>query len=302
MPIEKDLAELLAGRLDRPDLAGPIELPSDSAGEILDLEQLARRIESAAGARPAAAFTLNARQRLVHVIEAKHPMGRARAPARLGPSLVWASALAGAILVCLASAGGASYAAAASLPGDVLFPAKTAYEQVALDLAPNASAREALSLEITERRLDESEHLIALGRAADAAQGFEAAAASLDRSSDLLEEVELPVARDQLAGELALLLPRVEQAVAAAGRSSEPEMGNAIAALTRAGNHAIEVGRRVGPQHKFEFHDGSDNDKPGGDKSRHNTGAGGEGKSSKARGRGPQRTHTPKKPAGPPSK
>ncbi len=302
MPTEKDLAELLARRLERPDGAGPIEPRSDPAAEILDLEQLARRIESAAGARPAPSFSLHARQRLVSAIEVKPAFRRARAPSRIGPSLGWASALAGVLLVCLAGTGGVTYAAAASLPGDLLFPAKTTYEQVALELAPDAFAREALNLEITERRLDESDKLIALGRTADAAKGLEAAAASLERSTDLLEDAELAGAGDQLSGELALLLPRVEQTVAAAGRSSEPQMLNATAALTRAGKHAVEVGRRVGPQHMFEFHDGTNEDEPGPAKSRHSAGVGRGGKSSKARGHEPQRTHTPRKPAGPPAK
>jgi hypothetical protein len=218
MPTEKDLAEELARRLDRADTGGVIDSRPEAAAEILELEQLARAIESAAGARPSAAFALQSRQRVLRAIEAGPPARSARAPSRIAPSLVWASALAGAILVCLAGAGGASVAAAASLPGDVLFPAKAAFEQAALDIAPDASARVALGLEITTRRLNDSDKLIDLGRTAHAATALEAAAASLERSADLLEAVDPSGSRDQLTGELALLLPRVEKS----GRDRDP--------------------------------------------------------------------------------
>ena len=302
MRTDRQAADHLAHRLDPQAGSTGTDLPVAHQREVAELEALARRIGRVADEQPSAAFAARARQRLVRAIEAKRPALPTRASLPLRPLMVWAASLAAVVVVCLAGTAGATYAAAAALPGDVLFPVKAAFELATLDLAPSTSARAALSLEITERRLNEGDALAATGRWAHAGQALTAAAASLDRSTSLLEEVEDPLAQDELTGRLAGLLPHVESAVAAAARASSSEMKSASETLARAGRHALEVGRRLAPQHDFKF----DHDEGEGpahpEKSRHTPPNDGHGKSSKDRGRGPQRTRTPKEPTGPPSK
>jgi hypothetical protein len=204
------------------------------------------------------------------------------------------------LVVGLAGTAGVSYAAAAALPGDALFPAKAAIEQVALDLAPRPSARAGLSLEITERRLTEGEQLASHGRWVQAGLALEAASGALDRSVRLIEGVQEASALDALSGRLAGLLPRLESAVALAPGGPSPQMKGAAEKLIASGTRASEAGKRLGPQHNFDFPLSNGNNPPHPDKPRHTTHVEESRKSSKDKGHGPQQTHTPKKPTGAP--
>ena len=287
---EKLLADLLARRLSGAPTEDP-GLPTEVLRESEALERLARRMGQAGRATPPAAFMTRARGRLLHAIELNQP-GR--------PRPVWAIALVSLLVVGLAGTAGVSYAAAAALPGDVLFPAKAAVEQVALDLAPGPSARADLSLAITERRLSEGEQLASHGRWAQAGLALEAASGALDRSVRLLEGVQEARALDLLSGRLAGLLPRVESAVALARGAPSPQMKGAAEMLTASGMRASEAGKHLGPQHNFDFPLSNGNILPHPDKPKHTTRVEESPKSPKERGHGSQPTHTPKKPTGAP--
>lgn len=300
MRTDRQAADHLAHRLDQQTGATGADLPVAHQREVAELEALARRIELVANTQPGAAFTARARQRLVRTIEANRPALPARTAPRLRPLKLWVASLAAVVVVCLAGTAGATYATAAALPGDVLFPAKTAIEQVALDLAPNPSARADLSLEITERRLSEGEQLAAHGRWAQAGLALESASGALDRSVRLIEGVQEARALDALAERLAALLPRVESAVALARGAPSTQLKAAAEMLTDSGLRASAAGKHLGPQHDFEFPHLDGNISPHPDKPKHTTPVEESRTSPKDKGHGSPPTHTPKKPTGAP--
>jgi hypothetical protein len=79
----------------------------------------------------------------------------------------WIAALA-MIATLLAGTGAATvYASQASLPGDVLYPVKTWSEDVQIDWTTDPESKLDLSMEFTDRRLDEIEQLISSGVAVE---------------------------------------------------------------------------------------------------------------------------------------
>jgi hypothetical protein len=83
-------------------------------------------------------------------------------------SLKLATALA-AVLILFGLVFGAGQAAAASLPGELLYPLKLAGEGVLLDLTTDAEAQASLNLTLAERRLDEITELLEAGKVPDQA-------------------------------------------------------------------------------------------------------------------------------------
>ena len=296
---EKLLADLLARRLSGAPTEDP-GLPTEALRESEALERLARRMGQAGRATPPTAFMTRARGRLLHAIEATQPARPRPGGLPMRPRPLWAIPLVSMLVVGLAGTAGVTYATAAALPGDILFPAKAAFEQVALDLAPGPSARADLSLAITERRLSEGEQLASHGRWAQAGLALEAASGALDRSVKLLEGVQEARALDLLTGRLAGLLPRVEGAVALARGAPSTQMKGAAEMLTASGMRASEAGKHLGPQHKFDFPLSNGNNLPHPDKPKHTTRGEESPTSSKDKGHGSQPTRTPKKPTGAP--
>ena len=86
-------------------------------------------------------------------------------------AMTWAIVI--ALVATLIGGGGAAYASEAALPGDALYPVKTAFEDIQLALADDQGDADLL-LSFAQERLEEMEALAVQGRYADMQAGAQA--------------------------------------------------------------------------------------------------------------------------------
>ena len=140
--------------------------------------------QSLAPAGPSEAFQASSRIRIEDRIRTRQalarPFGRParRATWRPAPSLASVLIALGLLVVSF----GAAYAAGEALPGDPLYGVKRGLEQAALAINPTARGDTGLLLRFAQRRLDEAERLVALGREDDLETALEAYEGTVDEA------------------------------------------------------------------------------------------------------------------------
>ena len=232
--LEFCLGEIQVGRLTRDEC---LERYPDLAARLQPLLKVA----AVAMAAPRLAMRSDARDALERRLRSR--MAELPAPRRtpVRPRLAalrWVSVAAAAVVVAAISFGTAA-AAAASLPGDLLYPVKRWSESVALQAARDAT-RVYLRLEWAQRRLNEFQALTARG-VVDVAllDEFEAETTAAIAASDTLGE---PLRVEALGQVAAIHTTAIE--VVSSVRERVPEdalagLDRALAALTAARQSAL---------------------------------------------------------------
>ena len=131
----------------------------DLADELRSLLQAAQAASSLASSGVSRHALVRSRTRLLQRAAAIAPIRRRS----LWPALA-RPALAGLVAAAALFLGGAGLAAAQSLPGDTLYPAKLVAQDVVLRLASGPKARLSLETKYAEQRIEEVQRLLALGR------------------------------------------------------------------------------------------------------------------------------------------
>ena len=171
--------------------------------------------------------TTSAPSRLWRVITGGFP------PAMRRPRMVWVTSLVIVLALTLGS-GGAALTAQGALPGDPLYPVKTATESVGLALAGSEPAQLDARLWLTERRLQEAEAALAAGRTDSASDALAQYATQLQSVAPAGDEDTLRIRQSLEAQERTLDRLRVSYPAGAA------DFDAALAA-------AIEANRGAGP-------------------------------------------------------
>ena len=133
----------------------------DLANELRPLLQAAQAASSLASSGVSRHALVRSRTRLLQRAAAIQPVRRRS----LWPSLA-RPALAGLVGAVALFLGGAGLAAAQSLPGDSLYPAKLVAQDVMLRLATSPKIHLSLEEQYAEQRIEEVQRLLALGRVA----------------------------------------------------------------------------------------------------------------------------------------
>ena len=131
------------------------------ADELRSLLQAAQAASSLASSGVSRHALVRSRTRLLQRAAAIAPARRRS----LWPALA-RPALAGLVAAAALFLGGAGLAAAQSLPGDSLYPAKLVAQDVMLRLAASPKTRLSLEEQYAEQRIEEVQRLLALGRVA----------------------------------------------------------------------------------------------------------------------------------------
>ena len=162
--LEESLGTLRSGG----DVAGVLRTHPAEREELMSLLQAGLRLSALEVPAPDRGARLRGRNRMLARAEKRRLAGRlhgvvlggifSRRAVRLGSAL----ALAGGLM------GGAITASADSMPGQPLYAIKPAVEQVELALTWDPAANTRLRLAFAARRLEEAQHLVALGRAREA--------------------------------------------------------------------------------------------------------------------------------------
>lgn len=147
------------GRGDSVD--GAVAAFPELADELRPLLQAAQAATSLASSGVSRHALVRSRTRLLQRAAAIEPVRRRS----LWPALA-RPALASLVAASALFFGGAGLAAAQSLPGDSLYPAKLVAQDVMLRLAASPKTRLSLEERYAEQRIDEVERLLALGRVA----------------------------------------------------------------------------------------------------------------------------------------
>jgi hypothetical protein len=160
------------------------------------LLRIALQIRQAPDVKPSSAFRIGARVRLIAKIHETEAVTRRpwsgygdhmrQMPHRARFSLARVVAATGLALIVLA--GGAVYAAQASLPGDALYPVKLGTERMGMMLAGGEVARAERGLGFADRRIAEVEALIEEGRSEYLGRAVEKYEYALDTALARIEE------------------------------------------------------------------------------------------------------------------
>lgn len=204
-PIENILAECLkALQSGEVDVEGCLRRYPERREELEPVLRAWEWVQTAPAVNPSQEFQREAHDRLLAKLEpqeAPRKTKRARRPILGG--LRWAMAALAVLFVVLMSGAGAAYASEGALPGDGLYSAKTAIEEVRLAFA-DSEGDVSLFNEFANRRVEEMQALVAAGRPEDlpaAAQGYENAMKGLSQSLAEVGEDDEEKA-NELAGEL----------------------------------------------------------------------------------------------------
>ena len=227
-------AELLDRWLDQiqREQAGLEDLLKDSTEQAGELAALLRTAalasQSLSPAGPSKTFRKASRirveKRMRERLSASRPAGRAPRRAMWHPARSLASLL--IALGLLAATVGGAYASTEALPGGPLYGLKVGLEQASLVISPTAAGDTDLLLRFAQRRLDEAQELISLGREADlelALEGYQRAvegalatalpdAASAERVGAALDANETALLR-VLAGAPDKAKPKISEAL-----------------------------------------------------------------------------------------
>ena len=149
--------------------------------ELRPLLEIALRIRPV-GTPASEDFKDRARRHLVETMRMDAVNARARPSQRHRLVMRVATGLAGALVTGALTTTGVVYAAQTSLPGDTLYPVKTAAENVQLTLTLNHEQKAFLHLKLAQRRIDEVATLAESRPEADVAAPAQAAARELDSS------------------------------------------------------------------------------------------------------------------------
>lgn len=152
-----------------------------------------------------------------------------------------------AVLILAASSGGIAYAAEGALPGDALYPIKTAVVEplrVALAMSPEAKA--ALQMSFAEHRVDEAATLASEGRLSTSTEAELAANFNENAVSAVAvvahERTQDPTTADLLATKFAARLAAYQNVLAAvSGRARDSESTTHIQTAIQAQLSSIEV-------------------------------------------------------------
>jgi hypothetical protein len=156
----------------------------EMADELRSLLQAAQAASSLASSGVSRHALVRSRTRLMQRAAAIAPARRRS----LWPALA-RPALAGLVAAAALFLGGAGLAAAQSLPGDSLYPAKLVAQDVILRLAASPKARLSLEEQYADQRIEEVQRLLALGRVAPVTfTGL-----VQEASDDVLQVAEIPV-------------------------------------------------------------------------------------------------------------
>lgn len=172
--------------------------------EMIAMLQLSVDLQQLQAPAPDPAFRLRARNRML--ASARRGRSLSRLPVtyarRLRPVLYGVAGAAAAVAIV---AGGAS-AAAQTVPGEPLYPLKTAVEGIELRLTLDPTASAHLRLEFAQRRLAEAQRLASIGRVPEAVQMVDLYAATLSADAGDQASAAGQAAADQelqrLAGSL----------------------------------------------------------------------------------------------------
>jgi hypothetical protein len=143
-------------------------------------------------------------------------------------------ALAAALLL---SATGVAYAASTSLPGDALYPVKTAIERARLTLTAGEAAQLGLLHRYADRRLEEVHALEASGRADDLPEALAAYGESVDELVVRLESASEFASVPEIQGSLDHHRSVLESILQRAPSSAKSAIQNAI----EKSSHGLDV-------------------------------------------------------------
>lgn len=196
--------------------------------ELEPLLLLCARLQRAHSLTAPVAFRQSAAVRMQNLVAASAPP--ARRPAPRSPAREWLAALwgsprlvraaawvSGLLVVLLILSTGAVVASAKALPGEPLYPIKTAVEQWQLALTPSEAAVTRLHIAYASRRLQEATALIEAQQVGPAAHALAGYADQIEQALALLEtETRLsPEVRQALAHQLSSALQAYQAQLAA---------------------------------------------------------------------------------------
>jgi hypothetical protein len=159
--LERALEEGLEALNGRRNLQEVLRRHPEDRDELISLLRLSIDVGRLPQPAPDPAFRLRARNRMLASAQERRRRRRPALVSALRPALA-----AAAVLVALT--GGMTVAASNSLPGEPLYGVKIGLEQVRLTATFNPADRARLRLNLADRRLDEAQRLVALGRVEDA--------------------------------------------------------------------------------------------------------------------------------------
>jgi len=226
------LADIESGRLTPDDC---LERHPDLAGELRPLVEIARTIRPV-GPPATAEFRARLRRHLLDVMQLDAAKASARPLRRHRVFLRAATGLAGTLILAALGTAGTVYAAQASLPGDTLYPVKTAAERVQLTLTLNHEQKAFLHLKLVQRRIDEVAGLATRRPEADASAPALAAAEALDSSVEEIRQ-SVPLVTQPFAQRLSYASFRqqvaLDELTLAASPATQSTLQSTIAVLRR---------------------------------------------------------------------
>jgi anti-sigma-K factor RskA len=131
----------------------------EEAAELEPLLRVALSVTEVSSIEPRPEFKNAAKYRLLSALEAKEEKRARRRLVFWGWQRRWATVVA-AVLVVILIGGSAVMASANSLPGDTLYPVKTATEKARVFLTPGDETKASLHIKFAECRLREMEALV----------------------------------------------------------------------------------------------------------------------------------------------
>ncbi|MFZ5918970.1 MAG: DUF5667 domain-containing protein [Chloroflexota bacterium] len=134
------------------------------------------------------------------------------------------------LALALLVGGGVGYASADALPGDVLYPVKTAIETIQLTVSRDAAQAAALRLDFASRRLDEAAAMVVEGRLEQMPALLLNYAVHVDTVSDLIEQPDrlAPALQTALADHLMAVMAEHEARLAALTGQVSPSALEAV--------------------------------------------------------------------------
>ncbi len=226
------LADIQSGRATLDDC---LENYPDLADQLRPLLEISLAIRPV-GQPATAQFREKAHHHLVETMRLDEARAGVRSAGRHRAVLRVATGLAATVVLGALGAAGTVYAAQPSLPGDALYPVKTAAEQVQLAFRLTHEQKAFYHLKLAERRLDEVAALAERRPEADAAAPAQSAAEELDLSVEEMGQ-SVPVAARPFAQRLSYSSFRqqvaLDELVPAASPSTRDTLHNTIAVLRR---------------------------------------------------------------------
>ncbi|MDP2661169.1 MAG: DUF5667 domain-containing protein, partial [Dehalococcoidia bacterium] len=230
------LSEVKSGRMT---IAECVEAHPEVAEELRRLLVTAATLRPQLRVEPDPAFRLRARIGLVEAISAekesasRSPLGRLerwlspfwRDPVRLATLRISMPALVVVLVIALTGVvgGGATFASQRALPGDALYPVKITIEGLQVRLILSDEGKAEANVSCADRRLDEAQQALEMGRSADVASAMEGYSRCLAQAEQSLSRaaasgVEVSEVATRLSAQLA---NQHEKLAATEGRAPE---------------------------------------------------------------------------------